>query len=396
MKSIDPETQSEIIIVRRTSNNDEEEHDSGVWKIAYADLMTAMMTFFLVMWLVNVIDGDKKTAVASYFNPIKLVEFESSPRGIHDIKGTVRSGARMQGEAPQETDDNSTITKAQGSEEESRMMALLYQMPDSITETGPDNAGHHSSKSDVADGGMQRGNARGILHRDPFSPEYWSKDMPLDMGRPLDQLTGQDAGSKNTEEKNPRDEKTVVSAQASTMQKVRATGKKHSANKAAGNEEKSTELSRNISSDIAALIKDEIKTDYPQVHVNLVDNGIAIELTDSQNYGMFAVGSAKPDKQLVVLLDGIAKIIQKHEGQIVISGHTDARPYKTTHYDNWQLSAARAQVAYYILVRGGLDEGRVLRVEGYADRSLKNSKDSYAAENRRIAIFLQVPKTETR
>lgn len=387
MKSIDPETQSEIIIVRRSSNNDEEEHDSGVWKIAYADLMTAMMMFFLVMWLVNVIDSDKKTAVASYFNPIKLVEFESSPRGIHDIKGKVRSGARMQDEAPQETDGNSTITKAQGPEEDLRMMALLYQVPD--------KTGHHNSKGGAADGGMQQGNARGILHRDPFSPEYWSKDMPLDMGRPLDQLTGQDAGSKNTEEKNPRYEKAVVSAQASTMQKVRETGKKHSADKAGGNEEKSTELSRNISSDIAALIKNEIKTDYPQVHVNLVDNGIAIELTDSQNYGMFAVGSAKPDKQLVVLLDGIAKIIQKHEGQIVISGHTDARPYKTTHYDNWQLSAARAQVAYYILVRGGLDEGRVLRVEGYADRSLKNSKDSYAAENRRIAIFLQLPKTET-
>jgi len=387
MKSIDPETQSEIIIVRRSSNNDEEEHDSGVWKIAYADLMTAMMTFFLVMWLVNVIDGDKKTAVARYFNPIKLVEFESSPRGIHDIKGTVRSGARMQGEAPQETDGNSTISKAQGPEEDSRMMALLYQVPD--------NTRQHNSKGGAADGGMQQGNARGILHRDPFSPEYWSKDMPLDMGRPLDELTGQDAGSKNTEEKNPRDEKAVISAQASTMRKAGTTSKKHSADKAAGNEGKSTELSRNISSDIAALIKNEIKTDYPQVHVNLVDNGIAIELTDSQNYGMFAVGSAKPDKQLVVLLDGIAKIIQKHEGQIVISGHTDARPYKTTHYDNWQLSAARAQVAYYILVRGGLDEGRVLRVEGYADRSLKNSKDSYAAENRRIAIFLQLPKTET-
>lgn len=395
MKSIDPETQSEIIIVRRSRDNDEEEHGSGVWKIAYADLMTAMMTFFLVMWLINVIDSDKKTAVASYFNPIKLVEFESSPRGLHDIRDKARSGQGAQGEAVQETGGNSAIAKAQGPEEESHMMALPYQVLDSIARTRPGDTEYHDGKGGAADGGMQQGSAKGIIHRDPFSPEYWSKDMPLDMARSLDQLAVQDAHSKNAEEKNQQSKKTIFSAQASAMQKARAEGTKDSTDKAAGKKEKSAELARNISSGIAALIRKEIKTDYPQVHVNLVDNGIAIELTDSQNYGMFAVGSAKPDKQLVVLLDGIAKIIRKHAGQVIISGHTDARPYKTTHYDNWQLSAARAQMAYYMLVRGGLDEGRVLRVEGYADRSLKNSKDSYAAENRRISIFLQLPKTET-
>ncbi len=44
-----------LVIVRRRRSHDEEHH-GGVWKIAYADFMTAMMAFFLVMWLINAAD----------------------------------------------------------------------------------------------------------------------------------------------------------------------------------------------------------------------------------------------------------------------------------------------------------------------------------------------------
>ncbi|HSX73921.1 MAG TPA: flagellar motor protein MotB, partial [Shinella sp.] len=43
---------NEIIIVKRHGDH-EGDHHSAAWKIAYADFMTAMMAFFLVMWLVN-------------------------------------------------------------------------------------------------------------------------------------------------------------------------------------------------------------------------------------------------------------------------------------------------------------------------------------------------------
>ena len=55
-------------------------------------------------------------------------------------------------------------------------------------------------------------------------------------------------------------------------------------------------------------------------------------------------------------------------GEIVVRGHTDARPYRSATYDNWRLSSARAQMAYYMLIRGGLPEKRFERIEGYADR----------------------------
>ena len=46
-------------------------------------------------------------------------------------------------------------------------------------------------------------------------------------------------------------------------------------------------------------------------------------------------------------------------------------------------------MAYYMLVRGGIDENRIHRIEGYADHSLKNGGDPNAPENRRIEILLE-------
>jgi chemotaxis protein MotB len=46
-------------------------------------------------------------------------------------------------------------------------------------------------------------------------------------------------------------------------------------------------------------------------------------------------------------------------------------------------------MAYYTLLRGGLEESRVVAIEGHADRDLKNPADPYAAENRRIEILVK-------
>ena len=41
----------------------------GAWKIALADMMTAMMAFFLLMWLLGATNEDKRKSVAEYFRP---------------------------------------------------------------------------------------------------------------------------------------------------------------------------------------------------------------------------------------------------------------------------------------------------------------------------------------
>jgi chemotaxis protein MotB len=61
----DNEKQRPIIVVKKKGKHGG--HHGGAWKVAYADFVTAMMAFFLVMWLVNQSDAVKK-AVEGYFN----------------------------------------------------------------------------------------------------------------------------------------------------------------------------------------------------------------------------------------------------------------------------------------------------------------------------------------
>lgn len=44
-------------------------HYGGAWKVAYADFVTAMMAFFLLMWLLNVVTEEQKNAISDYYNP---------------------------------------------------------------------------------------------------------------------------------------------------------------------------------------------------------------------------------------------------------------------------------------------------------------------------------------
>lgn len=72
------------IIIKKKLYEGEGGHHGGTWKIAYADFMTAMMTFFLVMWLINSSSKEKITQLASYFNPVKLNDRAPSAKKVGD------------------------------------------------------------------------------------------------------------------------------------------------------------------------------------------------------------------------------------------------------------------------------------------------------------------------
>src|SRR5271166_6984054 len=74
----------EIVIVRRRSSH-EGGHHGGAWKIAFADFMTAMMAFFLVLWIISATDKNTKTLIARYFNPVKVEEPAKAQKGIHGV-----------------------------------------------------------------------------------------------------------------------------------------------------------------------------------------------------------------------------------------------------------------------------------------------------------------------
>jgi len=71
----------EIILVRR-KHGDHDGHHGGVWKVAFADFMTAMMAFFLVMWLLATQSEPQKKAISDYFSTPSVIEYQFNNYGV--------------------------------------------------------------------------------------------------------------------------------------------------------------------------------------------------------------------------------------------------------------------------------------------------------------------------
>lgn len=72
-------------------------HHGGAWKVAYADFVTAMMAFFLLLWLLNVTTKEQKAGLADYFDPVPKVSktTESGAGGILGGLTLAKDGAMI-------------------------------------------------------------------------------------------------------------------------------------------------------------------------------------------------------------------------------------------------------------------------------------------------------------
>jgi chemotaxis protein MotB len=75
-------------------------HHGGAWKVAYADFVTAMMAFFLLMWLINTTSPEQKRGIADYFAPASVSQSTSGSGGILAGTGLGDQGAKSDGSAP--------------------------------------------------------------------------------------------------------------------------------------------------------------------------------------------------------------------------------------------------------------------------------------------------------
>ncbi len=64
--------EAEAIIIKRVKKGGHDAHHGGAWKVAYADFVTAMMAFFLLLWLLNATTEVQKQGIADYFSPTSL------------------------------------------------------------------------------------------------------------------------------------------------------------------------------------------------------------------------------------------------------------------------------------------------------------------------------------
>jgi chemotaxis protein MotB len=79
-----------IIVVKKIKKH--AEHHGGSWKVAYADFVTAMMAFFLLLWLLSMISPEKRIALSQYFKEFSIFKEQGEKvtpggLGILDKKG---------------------------------------------------------------------------------------------------------------------------------------------------------------------------------------------------------------------------------------------------------------------------------------------------------------------
>ncbi|MBS0267480.1 MAG: MotB family protein [Proteobacteria bacterium] len=422
-----------LVIVRRRRNT-EEPHHGGVWKIAYADFMTAMMAFFLVMWLINAADKKTIVQVAAYFNPMRLTDRFAAPKGLEDLTETAtkpseergKKGFEKQvidikqtrqadqdskekiGEAMDEAAQKSSAA-AGGKSSEAQKEQALFDNPGDLLEKLADEARANfpTTASSPADGNISdpfdRTNRRAGKSQATLKPanqpappappkanEVVKAAVPPSNPKPLPQEPAKETPPvppAQSQFEKPKQTDVIAKQTPATLDQAKKEDKTHEQDKQKEKDEEAKKLEDDISKAISAVARD-----LPHVEVKATPEGVLISLTDDAHFGMFEVGSAKPRPELVLVMDKISKVLDGHDGPIVVRGHTDSRAYKNANYDNWRLSAARAQMAYYMLVRGGIPETRVTAIEGRADRDPKIPSDTLAAQNRRIDILIKEAK----
>jgi chemotaxis protein MotB len=395
---------SEIIIVRRRGGH-EPEHHGGAWKIAFADFMTAMMAFFLVLWIINATDKNTKTIIARYFNPVKLEETLRTPKSIHTTpdhptgptegdKTGEQDVEEARDEGPPSSKDPTqagrpgVMAPAQAMDpanpkptvSEGVLFSDPYRSLDKIV--GPSSPDVRAiERAEKMQDATDDGSAAADAFRDPFRPA----EPPVAAQAINDGAPKPPAATSPT----PRAAANLAApppaaAAPSPTAPASAAAPRPSLAAAA------TQVQKELQLQLGAK---GLNTPGPAIEVKATDEGLLISLTDNLRFSMFPIGSAEPQPQVVKAMDAVARVLKEHPGTIIVRGHTDAHPYRSAIYDNWRLSSARAQMAYYMLSRAGLPDSRFVRVEGYADHQLKDPAHPFAAENRRIEVLLLEPKS---
>ena len=136
--------------------------------------------------------------------------------------------------------------------------------------------------------------------------------------------------------------------------------------------------------------KPELRQLRPQLLIDIIGEGLRIQIVDSRNRPMFDLSSAAVQPYMRAILREIGPVLNELPNKITLSGHTDAVPYAQGEksYSNWELSADRANASRRELIAGGMSDQKVLRTMGVASTMHLNKDDPLDPVNRRISIIV--------
>jgi chemotaxis protein MotB len=345
------------VVIRREEVIEEAGH-GGSWKIAYADFVTAMMAFFLLMWLIGATTDDQRRGIADYFAPSNVFS-----------KSTSGSGKPFGGHTPF---DPGSLVSDRGAQ------AVRLGSANATMDTDdPDTERYHSDAAEPDTPPVSTSADQDPVIGPAKTAQQGQTDVKPSAAQPAaDAAAAQAALLANAAVAPAAAKPDVKSADDAALRAELERREKEAFAKAA---EQIREAVRNDPA-LANLAR--------QLAIDLTPEGLRIQLLDEDQQPMFATGSWEMNERAKLLLQKVAPVLSKLPENISIAGHTDAAPYKGDGMSNWELSSLRANATRRLLVEGGLEEQRFRSVTGNADRDPLIPADPLAAANRRIAILV--------
>lgn len=340
------------MVIRREEGTEQSPHHGGAWKVAYADFVTAMMAFFLLMWLLNATTEEQRTGLADYFAPTNL--FGRTVSG---------SGQPFGGQTP---DDPGTSASDTGTP---RVIAGPHHQPQSDDDDAL--AALPATRADVA--ADATGSGPSIETNQAAAP---------DRTRP-----GEGRQRSTTGGDYPAAELLQTAAIAGTAAAPNSVASKEAVRSDA-------ERERRALAQAGAQLSDAIRREpalqelASQLSIQVVPEGLRIQVVDAERRPMFSLGGAAPTPQVRDLMRKVASALAALPNEISIAGHTDSLTFKGQDKGNWELSTERAHAVRRILTEDGLAENRIRSVTGNADRDLLVPASPFSPINRRISIIV--------
>jgi chemotaxis protein MotB len=335
----------------------------GAWKVAYADFVTAMMAFFLLMWLLNATTEDQRKGLADYFSPNSLLSHASS--GTGDPFGGHTAF------------DQGALVSDRGA-----VQVIAGTRPTPIDPSDPDQQPYAAARG-RADDDQDQGASP------PAAPPAPAPPAPVTAAASPAPVTAAAAVPAQANPELPAETALRRAAPPAAAPVAQPRNPTEAELRAAQQRQEKAEFDQAAQQIRDAVGGDPALADLArQLAIDITPQGLRIQILDEERRSMFPLGSDVPNDRAKLLLQKVTPVLEKLSQDISIAGYTDSAPFPGPDRTNWELSTERANATRRLLVEGGLPDSRIRSVTGNADRDPLLPADPLAAANRRIAIVV--------
>ncbi|HAE50828.1 MAG: hypothetical protein CMO30_09195 [Tistrella sp.] len=321
-------------------------HHGGAWKVAYADFVTAMMAFFLLLWLLNALDEKKLKGIADYFTPTWTVFRDAGASHTMPMMAGTPDINVGQGGVSMPSFERSDLTP-----------------PPSPMDLQPDMAKRPAANpADEAPPEELPVNDPAEAMRRVLSGERL--EAPKTM-QTFEQAV-QDAAQRMVEARDRARERDIAARGAAERRSFEDTADRLL--KAISSDPSTRELSGNLT-------------------LRVTDDGLEINIMDREDEPVFPSDGAEPYPAARRLLALAATTVRASPNQIAVRAYLGGEP--GTRPDAWSLTAERAIAAQKVLTDAGVPVARVEEVSGRGQSTMLVPDQRADPRNNRITVVLR-------